>query len=109
MTHDPYELPSFLPERNSEWRLRAVCHDTDTNAFYGRAVSDAKHELCAKCPVAWECFSFAAINDIGTGVWGGLEPTERRSLLRVNAWALTPKTRRDHEHRMEILRRRKRR
>lgn len=103
MAADPYELPHFKREVDDSWRQEAHCRDTDTAAFYGAAKNVAT-DLCAECSVTWECFAFAATNDIGFGVWGGLETSQRRSLLRSHAWALTPRVREAHARAMTSLR-----
>ena len=42
-------------------------------------------QVCAACPVRAECLDYALRVNEPLGVWGGLDPIERRTLLRVVA------------------------
>ncbi|MFF3260178.1 WhiB family transcriptional regulator [Streptomyces sp. SID11233] len=71
------------------WRERAACRDEDPDLFFpigttGPALvqtEDAK-AVCHGCPVRAECLRWALENGQDTGVWGGLDETERRALKR---------------------------
>jgi WhiB family redox-sensing transcriptional regulator len=41
--------------------------------------------ICARCPVRLHCLVFALSTNQEDGTWGGLTPTERRSLRRRRA------------------------
>ncbi|MBY0285595.1 MAG: WhiB family transcriptional regulator [Mycobacteriaceae bacterium] len=65
-----------------EWSARAVCSQTDPEAFYpekGGSTKDAK-KVCQGCPVQKKCLQWALDHDERYGVWGGLSERERRRL-----------------------------
>ena len=69
-------------EDGAEWRLSALCGETDPEAFFpekGGSTRDAKR-VCASCDVRAECLEFALTNDERFGIWGGLSERERRRL-----------------------------
>lgn len=68
------------------WRDAAACRDESSVDFFPDpaelgAISAAK-ELCAVCPVAGECLSYAIETNQTDGIWGGHTPKERRSIRR---------------------------
>lgn len=68
------------------WRDAAACAGTAEVDFFPdpadlSAISAAK-ALCATCPVAGECLTWAIETNQSEGIWGGHTPTERRSLRR---------------------------
>ncbi|CAN5252006.1 hypothetical protein BH09ACT8_BH09ACT8_63350 [soil metagenome] len=79
------ELIAVLGEpqpSEEEWPSRAVCSQTDPEAFYpekGGSTKDAK-KVCVGCPVRSECLQWALDHDERYGVWGGLSERERRRL-----------------------------
>jgi WhiB family redox-sensing transcriptional regulator len=65
-----------------EWRLDALCAETDPDAFFpekGGSTREAKR-VCTGCPVRAACLDFALANDERFGIWGGLSERERRRL-----------------------------
>lgn len=69
------------------WRERAICKDSDPDAWYPTESSgypDAER-LCDPCPVKAECLQYALENDEQEGVWGGLRPRRRNKLRRASA------------------------
>ncbi|HEX6523076.1 MAG TPA: WhiB family transcriptional regulator [Streptosporangiaceae bacterium] len=46
------------------------------------AASAEAKQICRRCPVRAECLAFATSNDERFGIWGGLDPDERRNLRR---------------------------
>lgn len=75
--HEPY-LDS--------WREASACATAPEVDFFPdpadlAAISAAK-ALCASCPVAGECLTWAIETNQPEGIWGGHTPTERRSLRR---------------------------
>lgn len=79
------ELIAMLGEpqpAEEEWPSRAVCSQTDPEAFYpekGGSTRDAK-KVCVGCPVRTQCLQWALDHDERYGVWGGLSERERRRL-----------------------------
>jgi WhiB family redox-sensing transcriptional regulator len=68
----------------NDWRLRALCAQTDPEAFFPEKGGSARAALavCAECPVRGECLNHALENDERFGVWGGTTERERRRLRR---------------------------
>lgn len=65
-----------------EWRERALCAQTDPEAFFpekGGSVREAK-KVCRRCPVRAECLADAVAHREQWGIWGGLTIRERRPL-----------------------------
>jgi WhiB family redox-sensing transcriptional regulator len=74
-----------------EWRLAAVCAQTDPEAFFpekGGSPAAAK-AVCARCPVTAECLDWALANDVRYGVWGGLSAQQRAGIRRRRGSAST--------------------
>lgn len=73
-----------------EWQLRGACRDVDGELFfhpYGeREPSRSRREraalaVCARCPVLFECRTYALQAREPYGVWGGLTETDRQDIL----------------------------
>jgi WhiB family redox-sensing transcriptional regulator len=76
----PTVWPEAAPVTDEEWRLDALCAETDPEAFFpekGGSTRDAKR-VCSGCPVRTQCLEFALSNDERFGIWGGLSERERR-------------------------------
>lgn len=62
----------------------AACRDEDLDMFF--AVGDGQEEqakaVCRRCPVRWECLTYALETRQRHGVWGGLTAEERVLLIR---------------------------
>ncbi len=71
----------------SPWREEAACLDVvDDVSFFPDAedligISRAK-AVCATCPVAAECLTWAVETNQGEGIWGSHTPKERRAIRR---------------------------
>jgi WhiB family transcriptional regulator, redox-sensing transcriptional regulator len=73
-----------LEEEGESWQERALCAQTDPEAFFpekGGSTREAK-KICVECPVRAECLEYALANDERFGIWGGLSERERRRLRR---------------------------
>ena len=83
----PLSTPSLvdmLDEGLLAWQERALCAQTDPEAFFpekGGSTREAKR-VCAACEVRAECLQYALANDERFGIWGGLSERERRKLKR---------------------------
>lgn len=87
-------LASSLALANADytWRSLAVCRGTDPDLFVpvgttGQAlvqIARAK-EVCDECPVRVECLDYAIATNQDSGIWGGLDEEQRRSIRRLNA------------------------
>lgn len=67
-----------------EWQERALCAQTDPEAFYpetGGSTREAKR-ICGRCVVRAECLEYAVGQRERFGIWGGLSERERRKLER---------------------------
>lgn len=73
--------------RFSPWREQAACVEVgeevsffpDAEDLVGIARAKA---ICASCPVAAECLTWAIETNQSEGIWGGHTPKERRSIRR---------------------------
>lgn len=69
------------------WREAAACLDAPEGVTFFpdkddvAAIAKAK-AICATCPVADECLTWAIESNQGEGIWGGHTPKERRALRR---------------------------
>ncbi|MGA7227736.1 MAG: WhiB family transcriptional regulator [Acidimicrobiia bacterium] len=79
--------PLMFDVKYSPWREEAAClragDDVDffPDAEDLGAIAKAK-AVCAGCPVASECLTWAIETNQGEGIWGGHTSKERRSLRR---------------------------
>src|SRR3978361_1480835 len=79
-----YELLEFDDEGALGWQERALCAQTDPEAFFpekGGSTREAK-KVCLSCDVRGECLEYALSNDERFGIWGGLSERERRKLKK---------------------------
>jgi WhiB family redox-sensing transcriptional regulator len=68
---------------NQEWQDLAKCRTTPVEMFFPPAeqeADDAK-SVCETCSVKDPCLEFAITAGERFGIWGGLTPQERRSLV----------------------------
>ncbi|MDQ3940938.1 MAG: WhiB family transcriptional regulator [Actinomycetota bacterium] len=68
---------------NEEWQDRAACKQVPVQLFFPPAEQEADEAkmVCAMCEVRQPCLEFAIEAGERFGVWGGLTPQERRSLV----------------------------
>ena len=64
------------------WQDKAECRgDPDPDAWYVTPMQPERRayalEVCARCPVSWECLSDAVDRGDSHGIWGGLLPEDR--------------------------------
>jgi len=69
---------------NPEWTRRARCRGLDADAFFERAIQQARPALkvCQRCQVREDCLTYAIDNNMEIGVWGGLTERQRRAHAR---------------------------
>ncbi|WP_167382917.1 WhiB family transcriptional regulator [Streptomyces mangrovisoli] len=67
----------------------AACVGEDPELFFpvgatGPALREAAEakRVCARCPVARQCLTYALRNGQTSGVWGGTDEAERADLVR---------------------------
>jgi len=66
------------------WALRGLCSAADPELFFpprGDPAADARR-ICDRCPVRTECLAYALVAGEEFGIWGGLDPDERKNLAR---------------------------
>jgi WhiB family redox-sensing transcriptional regulator len=81
---DQPEVFEPAPVTNEQWQDRALCAQTDPEAFFpekGGSTREAK-KICQSCEVRTECLEYALAHDERFGIWGGLSERERRRLKR---------------------------
>lgn len=81
-------LAADLSDGQGTWEDRALCAQTDPEAFYPEKGGSARaaKRVCAACEVIGECLEWALIpGNAPYGVWGGLAENERRKLKRRTA------------------------
>ncbi len=74
------------------WQWRAACRGEDSSTFFPADETETKDEritreqraksICSGCSVRIECLEYSLSVPELYGVWGGLNETERRALLR---------------------------
>lgn len=82
-------LPEVTAAALGPWAARALCADVDPEIFFppnGDPATEAR-QICGQCPVTAECLAYALSNHEAYGIWGGLDPEERRSLSRQRSRA----------------------
>jgi WhiB family transcriptional regulator, redox-sensing transcriptional regulator len=74
-----------------DFRDRAACRDVDPELFFPIGAGPAAHaqvhaakSVCRRCEVREPCLDWAITTGQDEGVWGGLEPADRRR-LRLDA------------------------
>ncbi|MDF2704520.1 WhiB family transcriptional regulator [Nonomuraea muscovyensis] len=70
-----------------DWSRRAACQTMDPELFFpitlegpGREQVERAKEVCRGCPVRQPCLDYAIDTRQMNGVWGGTDPSQRRSL-----------------------------
>ena len=79
------------------WMRDAACSDDDTGVFYpdpdltDKPMIMRLHAIaiavCRTCPVTGPCLAYAMEHNEIFGVWGGMTPSQRRSLRNERARA----------------------
>ena len=73
------------------WQPRAACRGPQAEVFFPPTQTERKHDrldrerrakaICGLCPVRTECLDYAVAIREPHGIWGGLNETERKSML----------------------------
>lgn len=81
--------------RSIDWRQHAACRNKKLDLFFpdgGTSVDRAQVKkditrraktICGRCPVRQACADWALDEHIEYGIYGGLDETERRKILRA--------------------------
>jgi WhiB family redox-sensing transcriptional regulator len=85
----------FATEPENDWRPLAACKGIDPELFFSSDELPNKQDriereasakaICARCSVRSECLSYAIAAGERYGIWGGLNPQERRAHARSSA------------------------
>ena len=85
----------FAAEPENDWRPEAACRGLDPELFFSsddivnrqeRLEREAEAKaVCTRCTVRKDCLSYALDAGERYGIWGGLNPQERRALGRARA------------------------
>ena len=85
----------FAVEPENDWRPDAACRGLDPELFFSSDEIANRQErqdreaeakaVCARCPVRTECLAYAIDAGERYGIWGGLDPVERRALVRARS------------------------
>ena len=92
---DVYQTAEYV-EGDTSWHTQAACTTADTAIFYPAQGSGHKKDwaaakaICDDCPVKQPCLQYAMRTKQEDGLWGGLTPTQRRSLRTVGSQAPCP-------------------
>lgn len=80
---------TFSGPLQEEWMDESNCASSDPEAFFSfdKVVQERSKEICMGCDVRIKCLAFALINEnkndqVRYGIWGGLDPAERRKLQK---------------------------
>jgi WhiB family redox-sensing transcriptional regulator len=83
------DLPAALlaeaaADTKRSWRARGHCAETDPELFFPPrdGPADEARAICGSCAVRRQCLAYAITADEPYGIWGGLDPGERRNLRR---------------------------
>jgi len=72
------------------WPRRAACRNADPEIFFSgdnehpgdRKIREARaRAVCSACPVSRSCLEVALATPEPAGIWGGLDPEERKALI----------------------------
>ena len=80
-------MTSVIDLTVTPWREAAACLEvTDQVSFFPdkadiSGIAKAK-AICATCPVADVCLTWAVASNQSEGIWGGHTPKERRTIRR---------------------------
>jgi len=85
----------LIEERLAGWQRLAACRGEDSSFYFAPSYFENRSEklareavakrICAVCPVRELCLDYALETREAHGVWGGLNETERRAILKRKA------------------------
>jgi WhiB family transcriptional regulator, redox-sensing transcriptional regulator len=76
----PQLLQQAAADTRRRWSIQALCASTGPEIFFpptGGLAAEAR-AICAQCPVRRSCLAYAVAVGEPFGIWGGLDPRERR-------------------------------
>jgi len=78
-------LPAIAADTPGTWAESAACASTDPEIFFpakGDSGAEAR-QVCGRCLVSDACLAYALQTREEFGIWGGLDPVERKNLRRT--------------------------
>jgi WhiB family transcriptional regulator, redox-sensing transcriptional regulator len=75
-------FPTIAADTLGTWAEHATCASTDPEIFFpakGDPGTQAR-QVCGRCPVSDNCLAYALQSGEEFGIWGGLDPGERKNL-----------------------------
>jgi WhiB family redox-sensing transcriptional regulator len=89
------QVDMSFDEESAGWQRLAACRGEDSAYYFAPSYFEKRREklareavakrICAVCPVRQTCLDYALVTREGHGVWGGLNETERRAILKRQA------------------------
>jgi WhiB family redox-sensing transcriptional regulator len=78
----PQLLADAAADTRRRWSVHALCLTSDPEIFFppGDSPATEARQICGQCPVRRQCLAYAVAAGEPSGIWGGLDPQERRSL-----------------------------
>lgn len=82
-----------LVNNTTEWKWDAACTGMGPDLFFlepsqtlenKQRLAEAR-QVCARCMVRIDCLNYAMDNQIGTGIWAGTTPMQRKQLRHERA------------------------
>lgn len=78
-------VPKWRSTPRQTWEHQAACRGSNPDLWFLDDNTGSYREarqVCAACPVRTECLAWALETNTEHGLWGGLNPIERRRLRR---------------------------
>lgn len=66
-----------------KWLDEAACEDLELDDFFvaaGHTISEVVLDICRSCPVRSNCVEHVYRRELDSGYFGGLSPSQRRSM-----------------------------
>jgi len=78
------EIREVFKDRQEPWRDSAACKGVNPAVFFPEQGGSAERAMrfCWSCPVTEQCLEFALRAGFRDGVWGGMNPRQRRLIKR---------------------------
>ncbi|MDA8277799.1 MAG: WhiB family transcriptional regulator [Actinomycetota bacterium] len=70
--------------RSVSWAAEAACRGSKGSLFYSDCETEERKAkaICSLCCVRIQCLEFALSSREPDGIWGGLNPRQRRRIIR---------------------------
>lgn len=79
-------VPQDAAMDEDNWRDTAACRHGDAELFFPEGTAgpalrqaDRARQLCMVCPVRDACLAWALRHRVEFGIWGGMDPEQRRA------------------------------